>query len=527
MPAPRLPRRRRLALLCLLLCLGLGGGLWRWHLRSLRFQPRLVSAAPAEGGAWEAGMARMRVELPFNTQTELHFVVPLDAHGNPRPSASRILFWAPYLGAANALRSRGLPPAALEYARRSGWTVFSLTIDSPAPGDCSPHPYYTHYESGWWQAVFASQEWLQRKYGLAPGKLLLGGESAGGGMAERLAVAFPERILAAAWSGGSGYAPIPPGFSVPLFALNSWGCYGATPTWELRRQAAAAGAQLLWAEVPPYLNGKTVEHHAPSRLTEERKWRFLQAILDLQEPATGKIPPPEQWPESLPMPDGLTAHFPCRELREAWQELPLEINHALRQEWPTRPLPGPRPSPHRANALFFYQEAGECFLQDAAEILRREGCQAYFLPLPDNGNDSPLCAEPEGGAGKREPTPPWQEAALAEMLSRGREALHVPQPLLLLGNGPGAQPALLAAETLCAEREKEGEGPALHLALMDPILTLEEEERLQALPCPKRVFLSQLDFSPLEAEQTTCLPQADSLEILWLDFLHAAAKLPQ
>lgn len=505
-------RNRILLEMVVCLCVGVVGyGRWRWQMRQIYLKPRLVSTSRIEGGTWESGMARIRVDLPFNASTELHYVIPLDEDTEkPRASASRILFWAPFLGAAPAIRARGLPAAALEYARRSGWTVFTLSIDSPAPGDCGKHPYYTQNASGWWRVVFAAKAWLEAQYGLTPGKLLLGGESAGGGMAQHMAAAFPEQILAAAWSGGSGYDPIPPQCPVPLFALNSWGCYGATPSWELRRQAAASGSQLLWEEVPPYLEGQKVEHHAPSRLTEERKWRFLQAIVDLQDPVTGEIPPREQWPERMVMPDGSTVYFPCTALKEAWEELPLEVNHALRQGPLDKILSGAAPRPRKLDAFFFYQEAGECFLQDAAERLYRHGAQGRFY----------VCQEKASGEEEKKEEERWEEAW--RLL---RQEGDSPRPLLLLGNLEGARLALRMAERLC--QKDSGVTRPLYLVMLDPRLSLEEEERLRQLPCPRRVFMAEEEISPLEDEATVWLPLTEIPEILWLDFLRGAAQFPE
>ncbi|MGN0866145.1 MAG: hypothetical protein ACI4SG_00500 [Oligosphaeraceae bacterium] len=510
-------RNRILLELLVWLCLSaVGYGVWRWQMRQILLKPRLVSTARIEGGAWESGMARIRVELPFNTSTELHYVVPLEAGTDrPRASASRVLFWAPFLGAAPAIRARGLPAAALEYARRSGWTVFTLSIDSPAPGDCGEHPYYTRNASGWWRVVFAAKAWLEEQYGLTPGKLLLGGESAGGGMAQHMAVAFPERILAAAWSGGSGYDPIPPQCPVPLFALNSWGCYGATPSWELRRQAASSGNQLLWEEVPPYLEGQKVEHHAPSRTTEEWKWRFLQAIVDLQDPVTGEIPPREQWPEHMEMPDGTTVHFPCAALKSAWEELPLEVNHALRQGPMDKILRGAVPLPRKMDAFFFYQEAGDSFLQDAAERLYRHGAQARFFVCPTGTPDGEMSQDDAAR----------EEARLEEAWRALRQDGDSPLPLLLLGNAEGARLALQMAGRLC--REDSGVTRPLYLALLDPLLSLDEEEQLRQLPCPRRVFMGEEEISPLGEEETVWLSLAENPEILWLDFVRGAARFPE
>ena len=70
-------RRRRVALACaaLLLLCGLAcGGWWcrRAVLRRSLWRPRLVSVRMPAGSPWETGMARMRVELPLNVETEIH-----------------------------------------------------------------------------------------------------------------------------------------------------------------------------------------------------------------------------------------------------------------------------------------------------------------------------------------------------------------------------------------------------------------------------------------------------------------------
>ena len=458
-------------------------------------------------------MARMRVELPLNVETEIHYAVPRDpVTGEIPASASNILFWAPFLGAAPQLRAGGLGAAPLEYARRGGWTVFSLTIDSFVVDGSGEEFHYWDRDLGWDRAVFAAQEWLQRQYGLKPGKLLLGGESAGGSMAERLAVSHPERVLAAAWSGGSSYLPIPEGFPVPMMALNSWGCGGTPSTRELQRQFAAEGVQLLWEEVPPYLDGRRVEHHAPSRLTEKRKWLFLQGIVDLQDPMTGEVPPVEAWPERLLLPDGTTAHFPSRELREEWERIPLEVNYALRQEDFLAVLPGPAPETRQMQAVLFYEELGQSFLQDAAEYFRSQDAESRML----------FC----GGVG-------WEEQdAFDDMEARVDAALSAlpalsPEessalPLLILGNGIGARHAIRAMQRLL----KSGVRRPLYLCLLDPSLRLDEEELLLSKECTVRVFFTRETLSALPEKDSVFLPSNEDAELQWLDFLRISLNLP-
>ncbi len=458
-------------------------------------------------------MALMRVELPLNVETEIHYVVPRDpVTGEIPASASNILFWAPFLGTAPQLRAGGLGAAALEYARRGGWTVFSMTIDSILVDGSEKEFHYWERDLGWDRAVFAAQEWLQRQYGLKPGKLLLGGESAGGSMAERLAVTHPERVLAAAWSGGSTYLPIPEGFPVPMMALNSWGCGGTAATRELQRQASAEGVQLLWEEVPPYLDGRRVEHHAPSRLTEKRKWLFLQGIVDLQDPGTGEVPTPAEWPESLLLPDGTTAHFPNRELREEWERIPLVVNHALRQEDFLSVLPGPAPETRRMQALLFYEALGRCFLQDAAESFRSQDAESRML----------FC----GGVGFREQdvfddVEGRVDAALAALPAvPAEEASSL--PLLILGNGQGAHHAIRAARRLL---ESDVRRP-LYLCLLDPCLRLDEEEQLLGKECVVRVFFTRETLSALSEKDAVFLPSHEDAELQWLDFLRISLNLP-
>ena len=269
----------------------------------------------------EYGSAQMQVNLPNQDVVNIRYVIPHDPlSGKVLPSASTILFWAPYLGEAQFIQDGGLHGWARKYAKQFGWTVFTLVItDDKHVKEPPPSRYYCA-ESGWFEVVFAVKAALEKKYGLSNKKLIICGESAGGNMAERMVATYPEEIAAATWSGGTSYTDLPKS-DVATFFFSNWGCPGAKATQSLAKDAHAHGISLLWTEIPPN-SGARLNHHSPSQLTAQLKQTFLQGVVALANPVTGAIPPPEEWPCRYAMPDGSLIYLPSAEFARLWKKLP-------------------------------------------------------------------------------------------------------------------------------------------------------------------------------------------------------------
>ena len=344
--------------------------------------PRRVRTDRLDGNRLELGRATLRPNLPGNPAVELYFAVPLDpATGQVRATASTVLFCAPFLNEDRFLKRDGLRDEYLNFTRLNGWSLFALGIKGERTvSEAGRQNYYVYPESGWPEVVFAVKAWLEERYGLASRRLVVVGESSGGSMAEQLAVAYPERIAAAAWNGGRTYAELPADSPVALFAFNAWGCPGAASSRELSRRSAEAGVQVLWEEGPPIWRPFDNSHHGASAVAMKLRRLFLKGVVALAD-ETGRVPPPAEWPVSFRQPDGRLLHFPSEEFRETWANLPLEQNAMLRGEIPVRAvLVKPEGLTPTRVVVLCPGEMDSVRLRDAVHALNRENCAVCLRP---------------------------------------------------------------------------------------------------------------------------------------------------
>ena len=345
--------------------------------------PRRVRTERLDGGRLELGHAVLRPNLPGNPTVELFFAVPLEpTTGGVRATASTVLFCAPFLNEDRFLKRDGLREEHLQFVRQCGWSLFALAIKGERTvSEDGRQNYYVYPESGWPEVVFAVKAWLEERYGLSSRRLVVVGESSGGSMAEQLAVAYPEKIAAAAWNGGSTYASVPSESPVALFAFNAWGCPGAAASRAMSAQAAAAGVQVLWEEGPPIWKPFDATHHGCSAVAVKLRRLFLKGAMALAD-ESGRVPPAAEWPVSFRQPDGRLLHFPSEEFRDAWANLPLELNAVLREEISARPvLVKPAGLTPTRTVVLFPGELDDVRLRDAVHALNRENC-AVCLMLP-------------------------------------------------------------------------------------------------------------------------------------------------
>lgn len=163
-------------------------------------------------------------------------------------------------------------------------------------------------------------------------------------------------------------------------------------------------------------------------------------------------------------------------------------------------------------ALLFYEEQGQCFLQDAAECFRRQDAESRMLFCGGVGF---------GGADALDDVEGRVDAALAALPPVPEE--EAPSlPLLILGNGQGAHHAIQAARRLL----EAGVGRPLYLCLLNPSLRLDEEEQLLSVECVTRVFFSRETLSAFPEKDTVFLAAGEDAELQWLDFLRISLSLP-
>lgn len=268
----------------------------------------------------------LKVNRYLNDETTVQYLIPVDESGRPKPGASNIVFYAPYNGDAPLIR-RGLKPWHRYFAEQLGFTIFSLTINTSLEAAMNREKYYIFKEAGWHEIFFEIQKRIEKENHLAHRPLLIVGESSGSSMAEMMSALYPDRVAAAAWCGGATYEPIGKDNPGAWLAMNTWGCYGISPTREFQKQAEGQGRQVLRAETAP--NGKAITgkyfHHAASEMSYRLMQIFIRDMVNLRDRNGGKIPPVEQWPVCREQ-NGKKLYFPSEEFAALWEQVPHEVN---------------------------------------------------------------------------------------------------------------------------------------------------------------------------------------------------------
>lgn len=146
------------------------------------------------------GSFKMRASCYLNDDTEAVYVVPVDAQGKPLDSAANIVFYAPFNG-EDGSKAYDRYPWLRALAEEHGCSVYSLRIRADTISTSEPTLYYIYAEAGWYPGIFRIQEFLTERFQLPPRKLYMIGQSSGGSLIQRMAVACPERIAAGACNG--------------------------------------------------------------------------------------------------------------------------------------------------------------------------------------------------------------------------------------------------------------------------------------------------------------------------------------
>ena len=169
--------------------------------------------------------------------------------------------------------------------------------------------------------VFAVKRHIEKEFSLEEHPLLIVGESSGGSMAQQMAVAYPEKIAAAAWIGGGRYMPFEQPMDAAFLALNNWGCHGLQNTRRMVEDAASKGITVLHAQSLPLLFTLGAHNsHGPADSTYRLLQAFLEGAVELENSNEGKVPHPSQWPVATE--DG--ARLPSEAFAQLWRLLPHE-----------------------------------------------------------------------------------------------------------------------------------------------------------------------------------------------------------
>ncbi len=276
------------------------------------------------------GSFKLKVNLPFNEETLVRYMIPLDPQtGKPKASASNMVFYAPYTGNAPGIR-RGLKPWQRYFAEKLGYTIFSLSIDNGNPILYDKEHFYIYREVGWFEVIFKIKQRLEKQFKLIDKPLLIIGESSGSSMAQRMAVAYPDKIAGCAWVGGGTYKPFKQKLNIAWLATNVWSGGGIPATKQFQQQAEALGMQVLRCEASP--NWKTIGgkyfHHAGSKVIYKLIQTFIKGIVELRDNNHGIVPSPEKWPVTV-ITCGKKRFMPSKEFATLWQKLPHELSRRL------------------------------------------------------------------------------------------------------------------------------------------------------------------------------------------------------
>lgn len=229
------------------------------------------------------------ISLPLNPTVRIGYLVPVDSNRKPRPGAENMVFYGVFNG-----EGKRIPCSQAwlqQLARKYNCTVFSLSINSDLSIAEDRNKYYIYREAGWFDIVFSVQKNLAKRFKFPFQKLLLVGESSGGSMVQRIIAAYPDRIAAAAWCGGSRYdMEQMKKDGIPRLILNTWGCPGENASIILAKQERKLGNPVLVAQMPPDPTLNKWYHHAPGPESYRLIQEYIGGIAETLNRNRGQMP---------------------------------------------------------------------------------------------------------------------------------------------------------------------------------------------------------------------------------------------
>ncbi len=229
-------------------------------------------AVKFEEGSFEFPNARDGKTIVFD------YRVPTGEDGSPIVTARQIIFYAPCFGETKHFND----PKLVRYSSEFGFTLLTMRLQSNSADIGVRERYYIFPEAGFHQPIFNAVDNLQKKFALPKEKILLLGISSGGSMAELLAIHNPEKVRAAAITGGRFFDVPPENFSVPILVLNTYGCPNEKDTRQLAEAwPKTARPSLFTAQTQPIYEdkGKRNFHHTPSYEAFELMAEFLRSAV--------------------------------------------------------------------------------------------------------------------------------------------------------------------------------------------------------------------------------------------------------
>ncbi len=193
------------------------------------------------------GRYKLNVDLYFNPSTTVKYIIPVDENNKPLPSASNVVFYAPFGGdtGENFEKHEWLIPFIVE----CGYTVFSMSMKRNVQNS-SPECFFVFEESGWHDVVEEVKERLVAEYSLKDQPMISVGQSAGGALTQRLLISKPGLIDIAAWGSSGDYTEWQGPPQAAILMVSTWGDGGTQAT------------DLLWKDLRA-INGKALRAYTP------------------------------------------------------------------------------------------------------------------------------------------------------------------------------------------------------------------------------------------------------------------------
>jgi pimeloyl-ACP methyl ester carboxylesterase len=163
-----------------------------------------------------------------------------------------------------------------------GCSLVSFKFTATPAELSDPTRCYWKKEAGWYEAVLAAQDKVCELFKLEKRKLILMAESAGSNLAEGVAVAYPDRVEAAALIGGEDFGmPIPKKSPVTWLVMNSRGDSTGPASRRIAGELLASGASVLYASpaVNHGLRGNLMYHHVPGPQSRHLMSAFVWGVL--------------------------------------------------------------------------------------------------------------------------------------------------------------------------------------------------------------------------------------------------------
>lgn len=187
--------------------------------------------------------------------------------------------------------------------------------------------------------------------------LFICGESGGGSMAAQFAAAYPEKVLAVAFTGGRLFPEKITG-SAPWLVITSRRDLTEPANRALVARIRAAGAPVLYATTSPEwkrrLNPQAMFEHCPNNDSRALQVAYLRDLADLLRSSGGRIPPQSEWPASTESvlasedqtPSGTQLRLPGPRTKAIWDGIQrvARPESVAGQTWLVRE-PGPATTP--------------------------------------------------------------------------------------------------------------------------------------------------------------------------------------